>query len=149
MHLVSGNNDAEGLLAAGEWSAVGFVGDENFCASEKRVDFGDGEDDLITVAGGGDDVTGHGLAGHAAAELPAGFGEEIVEKDAFVGSGAPVGGESSRGAGQLGQVFGGKVEWGGDCAFDPEGCGWSARLSSLLLCGGLRRGGVTEFGAEG
>ena len=149
MHLVSGDNDAEGLLAAGELGAVGFVGDEDFFAGEEGIDFGDGEDDLIAVTGGSDDVTGHGLAGHAAAELPAGFGEEIVEKDAFVGSGAAVGGKGGGGAGKLGQVLDGEGEWGGHCAFDPEGCGWRGRLSSLLLSGGLMRGGVTDRGAEG
>lgn len=138
MHLVSGNNDAEGLLATGEWGAVGFVGDEDFFPGEEGINFSDGEDHLIAVACGGDDVTGHGLAGHAAAELPAGFGEEIVEKDAFVGSGAAVGVKGGGGAGQLREVLGGEGEWSGNCAFDPEGRGGSSRLSSLLLSGGLR-----------
>lgn len=128
MHLVAWDDYAEGLLATGERGTVGFVGDEDFFAGEERVDFGDGEEDLIAVAGGSDDVASHGLAGHATAELPAGFGEEIVEQDALVGGGAAVRGECGGAAWQLGEVSGGEGEGSGDGAFDLEGGGWGSSL---------------------
>ena len=144
MHLVAWDDYAEGLLAAGERGTISFVGDEDFFAGEERVDFGDGEDDLISVAGGSDNVAGHGLAGHASAELPACFGEEIVEQDAFVGGGAAVGGEGGGAAGQLGQVVGSEDERSGDGTFDLEGCG----LGGFLGSGNLGHGRVTDSGKE-
>jgi len=120
VHFVLGGYDAEGLLGGWQGRAVGFVGDDDFGAGEHGVDFGEGEDDLVAVFGGSDEVAGHGFAGHGAAEGDSGFGEDVVEQDAFVGGGVAVGGERGGGAGHFGEIGGGERERGG--AYDFERC---------------------------
>lgn len=84
MFFVLGGDDAEGAVAAGDGLTVDAIGDEYGAFGELFGDFGEGEDDGVTVGGFGEEVIAEARAAHGVAELHAGFFEEVLHCDAFV-----------------------------------------------------------------
>lgn len=120
MHLVGGRDNAEGLLRSRKRSAVSLVGDDNFFPGKSGIDFSRGEEDLVAVLCGDEDVAGHAFARHAAAKLPSGFDEQVVKQHAFVGGGVAIGGQGRSGARHRVEVCGGKRECRLAANFDGE-----------------------------